>query len=297
MRKILVGTDLSPSSEIAVAHAMDRARRSGAEVVLAMIHVIPEAPIGLTPRTDAALASYRIAIGQTLADARRQLGELRERWLGQGVEVSQIVADGVPDTRLPELATEIGADMIVVGSHGRTGLTWLLMGSVAERVVRFAPCDALVSRGTAPIDGYRRIVVGTDFSALADVALERAVMAAAPGGTIDIVHCWEIPTFYVPMEAPAGVPMSVADLAELQANFIADGEGLVAKSRDRTSATLRFHVARGAAVRTLSDFASASKADLIVLGSHGRRGIRRLLLGSVAEVTVRHAGCSVLIAR
>ena len=107
MNKIIVGADLSTESEVAMAHAVDRARRDGAEVVLAMIDAIPEAPpVGVTPQTARAVKAYNAILEQRLAADRRGLAAMRERGQGQGVVISQLVVGGFPDDRLPAIALD-----------------------------------------------------------------------------------------------------------------------------------------------------------------------------------------------
>jgi nucleotide-binding universal stress UspA family protein len=94
MQKLLVGTDLSTEAEVAVAHAVDRARRDGAEVVLVMVDAVPEAPVGLAPGSRAAARGYEELLKYRLAADRRGLAEQRQRWLGHGAEISELVIDG-----------------------------------------------------------------------------------------------------------------------------------------------------------------------------------------------------------
>jgi nucleotide-binding universal stress UspA family protein len=296
MRKIIVGVDLSKEAEVAVAHAVDRARRTGAEVVFTMVDVIPEAPVGLGAESGTATASYHLVMKEQLDRDRRGLGELHQRWTGQGATISQLVVSGMPDEVLPKVAAETGADLIVVGSHGRTGLKRALLGSVAERVTRLAPCSVLVARGDAPSGGYRHVVVGTDFSAFAKLALRQAIAAAAPGARLDIVHCWQVVYYVGPIDAGV-IPPSLEVYQHTREGIEAQGAALVAAAREGNDLDIRFHAVESPATYGVVDFARAARADLVVVGSHGRRGLRRFLLGSVAEVTARHAPCSTLIAR
>jgi len=293
MRKIIVGVDLSPDSELAVASAVDRARRDGAEVVLVMADAIPIVPEGLSPRASAAAKTFNRELGERLAADRKRLAELRERWQGQGAEISQLVIDGYPDEELPRVAADTGADLIVVGSHGRTGIKRILLGSTAERVTRLAGCSVLVVRGSAPSGGYRHIVVGSDFSALAKLALNRAVEVAAPGAKIEVVHCWQVPYLASAIDGPPVVP----PYDEMLEGWRQEGEAMVAAVAAPPGVEVKFHLSPRPAAQGLADVAKDVGADLIVVGSHGRRGIRRFLLGSVAEVTARHAPCSTLVAR
>jgi nucleotide-binding universal stress UspA family protein len=119
----------------------------------------------------------------------------------------------------------------------------------------------------------------------------------ARGGRIDLVHCWQMP-----WATAVGEPFGMIPYDELQRSL----EGSLAEAAERLRATVlrdRADVELGrqlvwsSPTHGLVDAAAGAQADLVVVGSHGRRGVRRLLLGSVAEVTVRHAHCSVLVAR
>jgi nucleotide-binding universal stress UspA family protein len=197
---------------------------------------------------------------------------------------------------LPAVAAETGAGLIVVGSHGRTGLKRILIGSVAERTARLAPCSVLIARGDAPDGGYRRIVVGTDFTDGAKLALRQAEAAAATGATLDVIHCCHVTLGVDPID-----PMAVASTTRMYADLIdqlrTEGETWIAGARTRADLTIAFQIVERPAITGLADTATESGADLVVVGSHGRRGLRRFMLGSVAEATARHARCSTLIAR
>lgn len=298
MRKILVGTDLSAQAEQAVAHAMDLGRRHGVEVVLALATAVPDSPAGVDPSTAEAADLYLRSLNKRLADDREQLATLRQHLVGQGVTVSTTVVDGYADEVLPRVAEEVGADLIVVGTHGRTGLRRAFLGSVAERTTRLAGCDVLVVRGDrAPSGGYRHVVVGVDFSEHADRAIERALtQLAAPGARVDLVYCWQIP----PLSISPDMPFSAVHYEQLAQGAQAQlGERYAAAAARGVAAGLdvRLHAVQRPASQGLEDWARDHGADLIVTGSHGRRGLRRWVLGSVAEVTIRHAPCSVLVVR
>jgi nucleotide-binding universal stress UspA family protein len=290
--KIIVGVDLSPASERAVAHAACVARRTGAEVLLVLAQDTQLDPA--VPNASDWLELYATRARDGAQRQRAALDELYQRWSGQGAAVSTLVVDGFADEQLPRLASELAAGLIVVGTQGRTGLSRALLGSVAERVVRFAGRPVLVARGAAPVGGYHRIVVGTDFTATAELALGRAVEVAAPGARIDLVHCWQSSP-WVPDDPPlvADDRMREAMLGDLAAA----GEAAAARARGASGLDIRFQLVERQPAQGLADYADDNGADLIVVGSHGRRGFRRFLLGSVAEVTVRHAPCAVLVVR
>ncbi len=293
MNKILVPVDFSEGSEVAVHHALNIARHLDAELVLLHVGVVLEHPEDL-PGAGAIYAG--VARAQLEAD-RVQLGELRRRISGQGVEVSQMVADGFADTAIVDAAAEIGAGLVVVGSHGRSGIRRVLLGSVAERVVRLAGCNVLVARRDGELaGGYRRLLVPTDFSAGAGRALALAVALAPPGAAIDLLHCWSLPQPGGPDPGSTGwqeIYNAVRD--RITSSVTAELDRLIAAHRG-TGLTLCGHLVEDSPAHGIDRWLERNRYDLVVTGSHGRRGVRRFLLGSVAEATVRHAPCSVLVA-
>ena len=190
--RIIVGVDFSPEAELAARQAMEIARHIGAQVFLIRCTDPVELPEVREDGTSAQRETsriYRAGLARHLAADREQLASLHERLSGQGPTVSQMLSEGFPDEALCRAAEELAGDLVVVGTHGRTGFQWFALGSVAERVVRLCPIDVLVARRDgAGRGGYRRILVATDFSPAADRALDRALELAAGGAKVDVVH-------------------------------------------------------------------------------------------------------------
>jgi nucleotide-binding universal stress UspA family protein len=291
--KIVVGVDFSEESEIAVHQALGVARHLGGELVLVHVRATVELP-AVSPGAKQGLEEHwRDAAAGELAAAREQLGRLRERLLGQGVDVSQLLVEDHPDDGVCAAASELAARVTVVGTHGRTGLHWLQMGSVAQKVVPQSETDVLVAR-RARRDGYHRILVATDFSASAERALDGAIALAAPGGVIDLVHYLDAGrTIGGNFGASQVLPLAFERMSELAR---VEGDRLLSRKRP-ADLELRFRVSSERPVPGIIHSLEIEPCDLVALGSHGRRGIRRLFLGSVAEAVVRHAPCSVLVAR
>jgi nucleotide-binding universal stress UspA family protein len=296
-RKIVVGVDLSPHSELAIGHAIELARAEAGELELVLIDVVPEVPEpSVPPSAMHAAAAYAERLAERLAADKQQLAALIAKWRGRGIPIESRVVDGFPDEALPAIAKELDASAIVVGSHGRTGLKRLLIGSVAERTVRLAECAVMVARGTPPIGGYHRLVVGIDFGETSERAYERAMKLAAPNAHVDLVHCWQMSPLIAPPDAPAMIPtydrIRVDTIGQLQR----DGEGLARRaSAERGDLKVTFQLLERPPAHALDDYARDHHADLLVVGSHGRRGVRRFLIGSVAEVAVRHAPCTTFV--
>ena len=139
IRTILVPIDFSSHSLAALERALDLARQSGSSVHLLHCYEIP------TPGFD----QYRLALPETVWEriregAERRLTELVEKAATMGLAVTSELCADPPGQSIGAVAHRIGADLVVMGTHGNTGVKHLLLGSVAERTVRTAPCSVLV---------------------------------------------------------------------------------------------------------------------------------------------------------
>ncbi len=280
LQTIVVGVDLSTRSELACRHALLVARRTGAKIVLVHATALPDQPEGLPASMRDTADAYLAILRKRAAGADRELAELAARLSGQGAEISQVLVDGFADDGLLAAATEVHADLIVtVGPH-------------AERIVRVAHGPVLVARGEPT--AYTKICVATDFTEAAEHALDLALALAPDDAHIDVVHFWDAPAL------PRGHATDEVDATvdEIRAGMVLHGnERGAATIAARGDARLSYQLREGDPTEGIAAYAAAQACDLVVVGGHGRRGLRRLLLGSVAEATVRHAPCSVLVAR
>lgn len=299
MKRILVGTDFSPESHLALAHALRIARRLDATLLLAHAGSVIEPTAAALAPESAVLVEYQKIVAEHLVENRHRLAELVAEVKAQGLKAEEHLIDGFADTALRDAAEALDADLVVIGTHGRTGLKRILLGSVAERVVRLCRRHVLVARATGienPTpgqEGYQRILVPTDFGPLAERALEIALSLLDPHGVIELFHAWHLPL------SSTMVPGRAAEAA-IEPVRISIEQG----ARGKAQALLdRFPDAAGrvtvtvfneSPTRAISERAEQGH-DLIVMGGHGHRGLSRWILGSVAEATVRHAPCSVLV--
>lgn len=300
--RILVPTDFSAPSDAAFAYARALAERFDASLHLA--HAFED------PFTTAAFAAEMYAPlpanlrDKLLIDIERRLAEQfppedRTRFRG-----TTDIVTGPPARAIVEYSQSLGSDLIVLGTHGRGGMPHLLLGSVAERVVRTARCPVLTVR--EPVDSaIRHILVPTDFSDTADAALDYALLVAARyGASLQLLHVLDDP--FVPeglagdayiTEAPVLRSAMLRDAQNRLAHRVAPlrrgGEIEGSPGVARVDADALF----GHGARTIAEYAGERGADLIVIGTHGRTGVAHLLLGSVAERLVRHAPCPVLTVR
>jgi nucleotide-binding universal stress UspA family protein len=294
MSTIIVGVDFSPESEIAIAHAIAMARRLGTTVTLALATNVVDSPEGLSPGLVASYAKYGMDLRARLSEDLAKLGELREQSSGQGVDLTEVVLDGLPEDQLPMLAKQLDAAMVAVGTHGRTGFRRLSMGSISERVVRAEERPVLVARGPAPQGGYQRVVLGLDFSPPSRKAVQAARRYLAPGGKLDLVHCWQLPMWSYASSAPLFGDNVAQFQSELLASIQETGKKWLGEIGS-IDGEVEFHSLERSPAAGIDAWATDHGADLIVVGSHGYRGLQRWLIGSVAEAVVRHAPCSVVV--
>jgi nucleotide-binding universal stress UspA family protein len=239
----------------------------------------------LSPELDAAVT----------ASANETLGQVVERLGSSGRSVDGSVLRGRAASTIIDDAREFRADLVIVGSRGHGAIATLLLGSVSSEVVDHAPCPVLVARGRS----LTRVVFATDDSPSAQGA--EAILAQWPifGGlpihvlsVAEVVHPWTTgiaPTMYGQV-----LDAYAAELRESKAQhqqIATNAATRLRESRHQVDSEMRDGDAAGEIV------AAAEKrgADLIVLGSRGRTGLTRLLLGSVARNVLSGSTASVLV--
>jgi nucleotide-binding universal stress UspA family protein len=287
IRRIAVGVELADDSGVAVEHAVELARRHGAELIL--IHVCPNImlPLGtMFAQRQQIYQSDQLSVATANVEAR--CAALRER----GVSVQGDVILGQPRRQLVERAEQHDADLLIVGTHGRTGVNRFLMGSVAERTVRSSGIDVFVVRGEPR--PHRRILVPTDFSAASEAALRRALDLIEPSGWIHLLRCCDTPG---PL---SGTLVNADAAASIHAAALNDARALGAQWLAQYRSIhdgISFSALSCAPKPGIQEQLESGDYNLVVMGSRGRSGLARWLLGSVAEATVRHASCSVLVVK
>ena len=179
-----------------------------------------------------------------------------------------------------------------MGSHGYTGLRHLLLGSVAESIVRHAHCRVLVVRSERPPLEPGRIVLGDDLTPTSRGAREDALALSVELGVgVDVVHALDLGIPYL-STLEIALPSRLFEEA-----YAESSERLEALARKTPECEIENVVSSERAAHAICTRADKIGAGLVVVGSHSRQGLERALLGSVAERVVRHAPCSVLIVR
>jgi nucleotide-binding universal stress UspA family protein len=207
--------------------------------------------------------------------------------------VGSKLSNGTPWQQIVDVAEREAFDLIVIGTHGRTGVARILVGSVAEAVVRHAPCPVLTTRPEGIARPFEHVLCPIDFSGASRAAMHLAAELVRPGGAgITLLHVLELPAIYSTDQR------ATEPYRELAANATRRLDEWAAELRTKTTVPVdhRTRVGRPG-THVLAALDDDHSFDLIVMGSHGRTGIARIALGSVAEKTVRHARCPVVVAR
>jgi nucleotide-binding universal stress UspA family protein len=289
---ILVPADFSAISDEALAYAKTLAGRFGAS--LHLVHAF-EDPFASGAYASEMYATLPLSLrDEMLRDAERRLAERLPEDQKVLFNGTTAILNGAPTRTIIDYSVTLGADLIVMGTHGRSGMAHLLLGSVAEHVVRLAAAPVLtIHQAARPV---QRILVPTDFSATADAALDYAYLVAERcGASIQLVHV---------LDDPFVREGFVGDAYITEAPVLRTAMLREARSRLAHRATERqpgiavgSEVLFGYGAKTIAEYAQQHAADMIVMGTHGRTGMAHLLLGSVAERLVRIAPCPVLTVR
>jgi nucleotide-binding universal stress UspA family protein len=288
IQSIVVPTDFSPLAQAAAARAATLARLDGASIHL--VHAV---------RFPLVAAPYEVPLSAAVWEELRrgatvQLEEERKAVEARGVATvtAEIADPSDPVEAIHAAAASRAADLIVMGTHGHGGLKHAFLGSVAERTLRTASRPVLavkedVAKAEQPI---RRILLAVDFSVHSDRAVELAAgLAKRLAAAVDVVHAFDLPLDYVPYASDFGTEL------EQKIQTVA-GERLES-ARERLAkagVAANVHTRRGHASEVIADLAGKLGAQLVVMGTRGNSGLAHVLLGSVAERTLRMAPCSVL---
>lgn len=299
---ILVPTDFSDCAAGALDAALALAEKKSAPLVLLHAIVLH----GDDPYNPARYFDDREALFERLGEeAKSRIAALESGWSERSVTVRSELRRGIHAAPvILEAAEELDAGLIVIGTHGRRGPSRWLLGSVAEEVVRAAPCPVLTVRQQDPpqtLQSVERILVPIDFSEASEPTLAHARRIARRfGARLALLHLVE------PVAVP-GPYGSLPGLRPMTLDYDALAAGAKEKLEDLMHSTRTTPAAEDVPFKTYSfcgvprmdivGFAGQLRADLIVIGSHGRTGLPRLLLGSTAEQVVRTADCPVLVVK
>jgi nucleotide-binding universal stress UspA family protein len=296
-KKLLVPLDLSSLAEQALGQATAIARASGAVIDLVVVH----RPLAFGGFDDAPWNA------QDRDAAHRYLERLAaELTAGSGVPTTHDVMTGEPAEKICHRARDVGADLVVMTTHGRTGFSRAWIGSVADAVLRHSPTPVLMlrpmetkSQRTSAHKLFSHVLIpvnGSTFSA--EVFPCATALAKCNGARVALLHVVEpIPLMAVDGGLPYPYPPPTVDNRSTQ--MLADDArdrmtNTTERLRDATGLAVDGHVEVGTSIaHTIIDFARTHDVDVIAMSTHGR-GSSRLLMGSVADKVLRGSELPVL---
>lgn len=281
IRRIVAATDFSETASRGLEWAEALARRHRA--ALTVVHAFsPPAVIPDYAFFDGAQVDLLRKTAQ--AQLRDTVDGIRRR----GIRAEGLLEIGAPAAAVARTARRLRAGLLVIGTRGATGFRHLLLGSTAERLLRGAgrPVLAVHPRDRGPAKTLRTILVPVDFSSDARAAATAAAGILGRAGRIVLVHALHLAYDYAALGAVP--PAAYFKRAQEESR-----RRLEAEAR-RLSGKVDVKVVQGLPVDVILKEARTLRADVIAMGTHGRGGLKRLLLGSTAERVIQHAPCPVL---
>ncbi|MBI5674607.1 MAG: universal stress protein [Nitrospirae bacterium] len=282
-KRILLATDASEFSSGAEREAVKYAKTNGGKLFCMLVMEFKPEFLALAPQL----------LEESEKDAIKHLENLKKMAKKENVACEVILREGQePYKVIIEEADKQKVDLIVMGRRGRTGLMRLLVGSVTAKVIGHFKGQVLVVQREAAVN-WKNILVATDGSEYGNAAVNEALKHAKKyGGELKIVHAINVIADFQE-ESPVFIPQLIDDItkrvrSELEALKVrAEKEGVSAE----------IFVKEDEPYRAIVDLAEELNSDIIILGSHGRTGMRRLLMGSVTERVIGHANCAVLVVK
>lgn len=295
-KKILVPLDGSLTAEAALEAAMQLGRAFQAEILLVRSIQLAYAGMPMTAGADWVWPQYEVE------DSRREVNDyletIRRAHDCPDCHVRSVALEGDPASCIVDTAQEEDVDLIVMTTHGQTGIRRAVFGSVTERVLHSVDCPVIVTRSKEPI---RRILITLDGSPLAEQAIPSALeLARAVNARIILLRVNEI----VPVN-----PVEVAitwdwDIPEPEQKLLNERRRAaesylkeVVTQFDLSDCEVETIVLDGTPVDRIQEFARLYGIDLIAMSTHGHTGLRRWLYGSVSSKVMRGSHCSMLIVR
>lgn len=276
---ILVPTDFDEGAEHAEEFAVSLAERLGARLTL--LHVLRHPAYAYAERTAPPLDDLAPRAQDALDAARARIARRVAR-------VETALARGAPWEAIVEQARARGAGLIVMGTHGRRGLPRLVLGSVAEKVLRTSTVPVVTVPARPRSLGS--VLVATDFSEPAARACDLAIaLASKVDARVTLVHVYAIPS-------TSYATWMTAPMTEIERSVRAALDAAAGRLRER-GAKVDVALRLGVAPNEILALAREVHADLIAMGTHGHRGLSAALLGSTAERVLRAASVPVLTVR
>lgn len=292
--KILVSLDGSPLSEHALPTALALAQTPGTDIFIA--------------RVPTANGSHEPPTGRQLEVARREIRQyFDDLRLAQPptVKLTPLMPEGNVANAIADIAAAEGIDLIVMSTHGYSGVTRWLLGSVTEKILRTAPCPVLAVRTPAAADApkpIRQIAITLDGSELSERALAPGLeLAQRLHASVTLLRCVPFVTHNNSLdEVERGLGRRLQqDAIDEAAAYLAARSASYAQSErvTRSGVEIKTEVRVGPAADNICEFVETYGTDLVVMATHGRTGVQRWVYGSVTEKVLHSVKTSLLVVR
>ncbi|MEK6690771.1 MAG: universal stress protein [Nitrospirota bacterium] len=279
-KKLLVAVDGSESSMHALKESFKFAINEKSWITV--VSVVPHYTGDLD---SVAVGDIMASMRKPCEDALLKAREMAER---EKALIKTVYEEGEPYERIIDLAESENCDLIVMGRRGLRRLERMLVGSVTARVIGYSPIDILVVPRDTTVS-WETILLATDGSKYSMTATKRAIdFAESYGGELKAISVVDVPAeFY------GEAPQIVDDMIKKAKGYVEDVKKQAESARVKTETFVR----EGESYLAITDLARKQDINTIVMGSHGRTGLKRLLMGSVTEKVIGHSPCPVLVVK
>lgn len=273
MKKIIIPIDFSPYSENALRTAASIAKKQKSELIVVHMLEFSNALISSSEAHTQTQAIFYLKL------AEKQLQEFLNKSYLEGVAVTPIIKHYKIFSELQDIAKEEDADLIVMGSHGASGMKEFFIGSNTEKVVRSSETPVLVVKGLPIEEEFKEAVFACDFSKEDIIPYQKAKEM------LRILHC-NLQLLYV--NTPLSNFKSTEEQEKLFSDFLKGSEGDISLLSDIKKIS-DYSVEKG-----ILQYAKTSKTDLIIMATHGKTGLDHFFNGSISEDVANHATLPVL---
>jgi len=282
IKRILAAADFSETSDKAIKQAMIISRKYDAELVVLHARVLHDDDPSKMPEEIEKLKIEERKNEENLLSCVQKCTEDYEHSKLR----HEIIRGYSAHSAILRYLSENEYDLVVVGTHGRSGLGYFFLGSVAEKIVRYSPYPVLtVSRETAAEENIGHIIVPFDYSAQSEDALQSALMLADKNAVLDLVYVIDKDVH------PAQYAWGMKSIKEVVPDIVLKAERemdrIIAEKENPNEVSVRKHILEGKPAKILTNFINNSGCNLVLASTHGLVGLDRFLLGSTTEQLIR----------
>ncbi|MGE5443360.1 MAG: universal stress protein [Ignavibacteriales bacterium] len=301
LKKIIWATDGSKESNEALNYARFLAQKFGSKIIGVHVIEMPEKQL-YEYLDDPESEFYYRWMEKAEESYKSKLASIRDELFNQGVSFQGEILKGEPNKKIVEFAVSEKADLIVMGRRGLGLIDRILIGSSTLKVLRESsvPVLAVKKRDKGDAVEIRSILVPLDVNEKVDSALNYAMdLAERINASISVLYVFRLYAYsYSDYETPHSV---AEDLIKLSSDKLRERVEdiklkLGIRNREATRLEINAEVVQGISTSVaIIDYASSKGIDLIVMNTHGRKGIKRFILGSVTEKVIQESSCAVLV--